>query len=63
MKYKIVKDVETWSKVEAMGNYYSEFKNGELWEFNKEFYYLSHLNLDYKNLKALMEYNEGAINI
>ena len=63
MKYRTVEDAETWAKVEAMGNYYSEFKNGELWELNGEFYYLSHLNLNHKELLKLLKNNEGPITI
>lgn len=56
MKYQVVKTAEQWAKVEAMGTYEQDFKNGELLEFNGELFYLSHLELSIKELKELVEY-------
>lgn len=63
MKYEIVKDAETWAKVETMGSFYCEFKNGELWEFNGTYYYLSHLELVTEELIELNEFYSGCVTI
>ena len=57
MRYQVVKTAEQWAKIEAMGTYEQDFRNGELWEFNGELFYLSHLELSTKELKELTEYN------
>lgn len=57
-KYKIVKTLEEWAKIEAYGNWESHFRNGELYSFNNEFYYLSHLELDPDVLHELIKYHE-----
>lgn len=56
MKYKVVKIFEEWAKVQAMGTYEQDFKNGELWYFNENMWYLSHLELPMQELKKVVEY-------
>ncbi len=63
MKYKTVKSAEQWTKIEAMGTYEQNFKNGELWEFNNEMFYLSHLELPVKELAELVKYRNQPLTI
>lgn len=63
MKYKTVKSAEQWARIEAMGTYEQNFKNGELWEFNNEMFYLSHLELPTKELAELVEYRNQPLTI
>lgn len=63
MKYKTVKTLEMWEKVQSMGTYEDDFKNGELWEFNGEYWYLSHLELPTQVLREVVELNKGVITI
>lgn len=55
MKYKTVKTFENWTKIKAMGTYEQDYRNGELWEFNGELWYLSHLELSPKVLQEVVE--------
>lgn len=55
MTYKTVKTAEQWMKIEAMGTYEDDFRNGELWDFNGELYYLSHLELSIEELRLLVD--------
>lgn len=59
LKYKTVKDVETFTKIETMGNFEEDFKNGELWQFNGEMYYLSQSELPSNELKELKNFYRG----
>lgn len=59
-KYKTVKTLEMWAKIHAMGTYEEDFKNGELWSFNGELYYLSHLSLSPEQLQEVNEYFDRA---
>lgn len=52
---KIVKTCEQWLTVKSMGTYEEDYKNGELWSFNGEMYYLSHLELPFIELHLLLE--------
>lgn len=63
MRYKTVKTAETWAKIQSMGDYDSDYKNGELWWFNGELYYLSHLELSPETLKEIVAFNEGPVRI
>lgn len=63
MKYTTVKTADMWSKVQSMGNYEFDYRNGELWRFNGELYYLSHLELSPKELREVVELNEGPVTI
>lgn len=57
MRIITVEDAETWAKVQAMGDFERKYKNGELWYFNRKFYYLSHLNLELDELAELNYFN------
>ena len=59
-KYITVKTVEMWAKVQAMGDFEKKYKNGELWTFNGNLYYLSHLELTPKEMQEAREYYKGA---
>ena len=63
MKYKTVKSAEQWARIEAMGTYEQNFKNGELWELNNEMFYLSHLELSIKERAELVEYRNQPLTI
>ena len=51
-----VSSIELWTTVESMGNYETDYKNGALWSWNNKLYYLSHLNLQPKDLLELKEF-------
>lgn len=57
--YNIVTDPDEWAKIQAMGDFEQELKNGELWSFNGELYYLSHLELNTEALIELAEFQKG----
>ena len=57
--YNIVTDPDEWATIEAMGDFEKKFKNGELWTFNGELYYLSHLELSTEALMELAEFQKG----
>lgn len=63
MKYRTARTVEDWARVQAMGTYERKFKNGELWEFNGELWYLSHLELSAQVLRDVVELNSGVSTI
>lgn len=42
-----------------MGTYEQDYKNGELWKFNGELWYLSHLELSPKVLREVIEFNRN----
>lgn len=63
MRIITVKDAETWTKVQALGTFERNYKNGELWYFNRKFYYLSHLNLELDELCELLFFESGITNI
>lgn len=58
-KYTTVTTVEMWAKVQAMGTYEQDYKNGELWSFNGELYYLSNLSLDTAEMREVTAYFNG----
>lgn len=58
-KYTTVKTVEMWAKVQSMGTYEQDYKNGELWSFNGGLYYLSHLSLDTTEMRKVTSYFNG----
>lgn len=60
MKYKTVKTFADWTKIQSIGTYEQDYKNGELWEFNGELYYLSHLELSPEVLREVMEFSKEA---
>lgn len=62
-KINTVKTLEQWATIQAMGTYEQDYKNGELWSFNGQLYYLSHLELDPEALRELNEYYEGPARI
>jgi hypothetical protein len=43
---KAVKTAEEWIKIESLGTWECDLKNGSVWTFNGKHYYLSHLELD-----------------
>lgn len=59
MKYNIVKTAEEWAKIQAIGDYEDDFRNGELWNFNGKIWYLSHLELSPEELQELVEFQKG----
>lgn len=63
MEYKVVKTADIWIKIQSMGDYESNYKNGELWWFNGKLYYLSHSELSPETLKEVTMFNEGPISI
>ncbi len=50
---KIVKTAEEWVKIESLGTWECNIKNGSVWSFNGKHYYLSHLELDARELILL----------
>lgn len=52
---KTVKTAEEFINIHAMGTYEDDYKNGEIWTWNGNTYYLSHLELDQKELRELVE--------
>lgn len=56
---KTVKTAEEFIKIKAMGTYEDDYKNGEIWTWNGNTYYLSHLELDPKELRELVEAYEA----
>ena len=60
MKYKIVKTAEQWATVKVMGDYEQDFKNGELWYYGGDMWYLSHLELFPEELREIVEFEKGA---
>lgn len=42
-----------------MGTYEQDYKNGELWHYNGNMWYLSHLELSPKELHELVEFKKG----
>lgn len=57
--YNIVTNPDEWAKIQAMGNFEQDLKNGELWTFNGELYYLSHMELSTEALMELAEFQKG----
>lgn len=57
--YNIVTDPDEWAKIQAMGDFEQDLKNGELWSFNNELYYLSHLELSTEALMELADLQKG----
>ena len=62
-KAHVVKDLETYTKIEAMGDFESPFKNGSMWTWNGKLWYLSYLELSPKDLRELNEFYKVAENI
>jgi hypothetical protein len=52
---KIVKTAEEWIKIESLGTWEADVKNGSVYTFNEKYYYLSHLELDPHELILLMD--------
>lgn len=50
---KIAKTAEEWFLIESMGTYEQDYKNGSIWSFNGENWYLSHLELNQFELKKV----------
>lgn len=61
MKYRTVKTLEEWSKIVSIGTYECKFRNGELWNFNGEIWYLSHLELEPEVLHEVVEFYRGPV--
>lgn len=55
---KIVKTAQKWVTIEALGTLEREYKNGNVWTFNGEEWYLSHLELPPQELAILVEFCE-----
>ncbi len=58
-KYTTVTTAEMWAKVQAMGTYEQDYRNGELWSFNGKLYYLSHLSLNPNELRKVVAFHSG----
>lgn len=52
---RTAKIAEEWFTVVSMGTYEADYKNGELWTFNGELWYLSHLELGFKELSTVID--------
>lgn len=52
---KRVKTAEEWVKIESLGTWEADLKNGSVWSFNGKHYYLSHLELDPHELILLAD--------
>lgn len=46
-------------KITSLGTYEIDYKNGEIWSFNGEEYYFSHLELPPAELALYNELNDG----
>lgn len=58
-KYTTVTTAEMWAKVQAMGTYEQDYRNGELWSFDGKLYYLSHLSLNPNELREVVAFHSG----
>lgn len=58
-KRATVTTAEMWAKVQAMGTYEQDYKNGELWSFDGKLYYLSHLSLSPRELREVLASGSG----
>lgn len=59
IKYKIAITLEEWTKIQSLGTYEDKFKNGEVWNFNGEFWYLSHLELPFNVLVEVVDFYDN----
>ncbi len=58
-KCTTVTTADMWVKIQAMGTYEQDYKNGELWSFNGKLYYLSHLSLNPDELREVVAFSGG----
>jgi len=56
---KIIRTAEEAMKITSLGTYEIDYKNGEIWSFNGEEYYFSHLELPPAELALYNELNDG----
>lgn len=56
---KIIQTADEAMKITALGTYETDYKNGEIWSFNGDEYYFSHLELSPAELALYNELNEG----
>ena len=52
---KIAKTAQKWIDIEALGTWERDCKNGSVWTFNGEEWYLSHLELSPQELAILVD--------
>lgn len=55
-KLKNIKTADEALTIQAYGDFEREYRNGEIWTFNGNEYYFSHLDLSPEELK---EYNDA----
>lgn len=53
---KTAKTLAEWARVQALGTYEDQIKNGELWSFGGDYWYLSHLELDTRTLREVADF-------
>lgn len=53
---KIATTAQKWADIESLGTWERDYKNGSVWSFNGEEWYLSHLELPPQELAILVEY-------
>ena len=58
-KYKMATTLEEWTKIQSLGTYEDKFKNGEIWSFNGELWYLSHLELPFNVLAEVVDFYDN----
>lgn len=52
---KIAKTAQQWIDIEALGTWERDYKNGSIWTFNGDEWYLTHLELPPRELQILMD--------
>lgn len=53
---KIARTAQKWADIEALGTWERDCKNGSVWSFNGEEWYLSHLELPPQELAILVNH-------
>lgn len=63
MKYRIAKTLEEWARVQSLETYEQDFKDGSLWSFGGEYWYLAFSELSSEVLREIKEFYSGLVTI
>ena len=63
MKYRIAKTLEEWARVQSLGTYEQDFKDGSLWSFGGDCWYLAFSDLSSEVLCEVKEFYSGLVTI
>ena len=63
MKYRIAKTLEEWARVQSLGTYEQDFKDGSLCSFGGESWYLAFSELSSEVLREVKEFYSGPVTI